>query len=176
MVEDKFITVVGRWILRIAGIILSINLICRAVDAEKSTKYIQVMGKVTKTQTTYHWVRAGGRSRETPTYHVWMEYAIPGTSLKQHVTESYSSDLFSMGDEVPVMCQEDPPHKAYAAKQDWLTRAYLPVSKSYNAPFILSMVLFGVGYIFYTDSPVLDWFLDHAYSEMTIGKGKNTGK
>ena len=172
MEEDKFVRVVGKWILGIAGIILSINLVCRAVDAEKSTKYIQVMGKVTKTQTTYHWVRAGGRSRETPTYHVWIEYAIPGTSLKQHVTESYSSNLFSMGDEVPVMCQKDPPHKAYAAKKDWLTGAYLPISKSYNASLILSIVLLGIGYIFYTDSPLLDWFLDHAYSEITIGKGK----
>lgn len=33
--EEKVLRAIGKWMLGIAGIILSINLICRVVDAKK---------------------------------------------------------------------------------------------------------------------------------------------
>ena len=66
------------------------------------------------------------------------------------------------------MYQKGKVYKAYAAKKDWITRAYLPVSKNYNMPFIISVVLLVIGFLFYTNSPILKWYT-HA-GEIVIGK------
>ena len=89
--DDKFARAVGRWILIIATIILGVNIICRGVDAVKSKNYVKVTGTVTEAYTTEHWTRAGGRSFEVPTYHVWVKYSIPvrTTTMTETLTENH---------------------------------------------------------------------------------------
>lgn len=170
--ERKFIRAIGKWVLGIAGIVFSINLICRFADAKESMEYIQVMGKVVKVQSTSEWTRAGGNSFEASSYGVWVDYQPQGDPLWYTITESYSKKLFSEGETVPVLYQKGKVYKAYVAKKDWITRAYLPVSKNYNMPFIISVVLLVIGFLFYTNSPILEWYT-HA-GEIVIGKKKKT--
>lgn len=148
---EKFNRACGKWVFRIAGIILCINVLCRMVDARKSIEYVQVTGTVTMTQVTKEWVRAGNRSREMPRYHVWINYPIQGYEYSEILTETYSFDMFSKGDTVPVLYRKDAVYKAYVAKKDWMTGAYLPVSKSYNLPLIIAVVLFIIGFLLYTN-------------------------
>lgn len=163
--EEKFNKAIGKWMLRIAGIILCVNVLCRVVDAGKSREYVQVSGTVTKTQTTDE-LRAGKRLY---TYHVWVTYPIQGMDWPQYISEKNSSfDMFSTGDHVPVLYRKDNFFEAYIAKKDWMTGAYLPASKSYNIPLVISIVLMVVGFLLYANSPVLDWYI--RAGEITIGK------
>lgn len=148
---EKFNRTCGKWVFRIAGIILCINVLCRMVDAGKSKEYERVTGTVTMTQTTTEWVRAGNRSREMPRYHVWIDYPIQGDEYPETLFETYYFDIFSEGDTVPVLYQKDAVYKGYAAKKDWMTGAYLPVSKWYNVPLIIAIVLFVIGFLLYTN-------------------------
>jgi len=164
--EEKFNKTVGKWMLRIAGIIFCINMLCRVIDAGKSMEYVQVSGTVTKTQTTDE-LHAGKKSY---TYHVWVTYPIKGMDWPQYISEDYSFHLFSTGDSVPVLYRKDDFFEAYIAKKDWITKAYLPAGKSYNIPLAISIVLMVVGFLFYANSPVLDWYT--RAGEITIGKKK----
>ena len=146
---EKFNRACGRWMFRIAGMILCINVLCRIVDAGKSMDYVQVTGTVTMTQTTKEWVRAGNRSREMPRYHVWIEYPIQGYEYPETIFDTYHDNMFSKGDTVPVLYRKDAVYEAYAAKKDWMTGAYLPVSKWYNVPLIIAGVLFVFGFLLY---------------------------
>ena len=168
--EKKFNRVFGKWIIRIAGIILCINVFCRIVDAGKSREYVRVMGTVTKTQTTEHWI---GRNRGFD-YRVWIDYQPLGYLDTYGVSESYSFGMFSKGDTVLVLYRKDAVYEAYIAKKDWMTGAYLPVSKKYNVPLIIAAVLFVIGLLVYTNSPILEWYT-HA-GEITIGKKKISQK
>lgn len=143
--DEKFNRAFGKWMFIIAVIILCINVICRIADAGKSREYLQVMGTVTMEQTTSEW-RAGKRSYK---YMIWVDYQPQGHPLTEVITESYSFDLFSKGDTVPVLYQKDAVYKAYVAKKDWMTGAYLPVSKNYNIPLIISVILFVIGFFSY---------------------------
>lgn len=155
---------IGKWILSIAGIILCINMICRIVDAGETREYVQVTGIVTFANESSEW-RAGKRSYS---YNVGIEYQPQGYLTTEYITESYSFNLFSKGDAVPVLYRKDAVYDAYVAKKDWVTGAYLPVSKSYNVPLIIAFVLFVIGILFYTNSPVLDWYCH--MGEIVIGK------
>lgn len=166
--KEKFNRAFGKWIIGIAGIILCINVFCRMVDAGKSRDYVQVMGTVTMTYTTEHWI---GRNRGYD-YHVLIVYRPWGDLLKYSVSESYSFNMFSKGDTVPVLYRKDAVYEAYVAKKDWMTGAYLPVSKSYNMPLIIAGILFVIGFLLYTNSPILEWYT-HA-GEITIGKKKKS--
>ncbi|MBQ8117575.1 MAG: hypothetical protein IJ147_05900 [Lachnospiraceae bacterium] len=168
--EDKFVKTVGRWILTIAAIILGVNIICRGVDAVKSKSYMKVTGTVTKTQTTEQWTHAGGRSFEVPTYHVWVKYQIPvrTTTMTETLTENHTRRMFSKGDEVLVLYDKNAYYNAYIAKKDWMTGAYLPAGKNYNAPLIASLILGGIGFLLYTNSPLLDLLLSNP--DISIGK------
>jgi len=168
--EEKFNKAIGRWMLRIAGIILCVNVLCRVADAARSMEYVQVSGTVTKTQTTDE-LHAGKRSY---TYHVWATYPIQGMDWSQYISEDYSFDMFSTGDNVSVLYRKDDFFEAYIAKKDWMTGAYLPVSKSYNIPLAISIVLMVVGSLFYTNSPVLDWYT--CAGELIIGKKRAVEK
>lgn len=160
--EDKrsINRVCGKWLFWIAGIILCINVLWRVVDAVKSTEYVQVMGTVAMKQTTEEWVRAGNRSFESPSYIVWIEYPIKGYNSVEEISERYSFDMFSKGDEVPVLYRKGATSKAYVAKKDWMTGAYLPINKNYNAPFVIAIFLLIIGFLFYTNSPILEWGTD----------------
>lgn len=168
--EGKFIRAIGKWMLGIAGIILAINLICRLADAKESMEYTQVTGTVTKVQTLSKWTRAGRHSTKLSSYCVWVDYQPQGYPIRQTITESYSNRLFSVGETMPVLYHRGKVYKAYVAKKDWITGAYLPLSKNYNAPFIISVVLFVIGFLFYTNSPILKWYTNAG--EITIGKKK----
>lgn len=76
----------------------------------------------------------------------------------------------SVGETMPVLYHRGKVYKAYVAKKDCITGAYLPLSKNYNAPFIISVVLFVIGFLFYTNSPILKWYTNAG--EITIGKKK----
>ena len=160
--EDKrsINRVCGKWLFWIAGIILCINVLCRVVDAVKSTEYVQVKGTVTAIQTTKEWVRAGNRSFEVPSYIVWIEYPVEGYNYLEEISERYSSHILSKGDKVPVLYQKNATHKAYVAKKDWLTGSYLPINKNYNTPFVIAIFLLIIGFLFYTNSPILEWGTD----------------
>ena len=146
---EKFNRACAKWVFVIAGIILCINVLCRIIDAVKSAEYIRVTGTVTMTQTTKEWVRAGNRSREMPRYHVWIEYPIQGYEYPETIFDTYHDNMFSKGDTVPVLYRKDAVYEAYAAKKDWMTGAYLPVSKWYNVPLIIAGVLFVFGFLLY---------------------------
>lgn len=149
----QFNKIIGKLLLRIAVIILAINLFCRVTDAIESKDYIQVTGTVTDTYTTSSW-NAGKRSY---TYHVQVEYQRKGWAGTSSVSEVHSSYALSEGDEVPVLYKKNSLSKDYIAKKDWLTGAYLPARKWYNVPFVIGVVLFVLGFLLYTNSPVLDW-------------------
>lgn len=153
--EEKLRKTYGKWLFRVAGIILCINVFCRMVDAGKSMEYVQVIGTVTMKQTTEEWVRAGNRSFKSPTYIVWIEYPIKGYNSSEKISERYSFDMFSKGDKVPVLYRKDAASKAYVAKKDWMTGAYLPVDKYYNVPLIIAAILLIIGFLLYTNSPLL---------------------
>lgn len=141
------IRTIGKWMIGIAGILLSINLISRLADVRESMEYIQVMGRVTKVQTIAKWTRAGSRSTKLSSYCVWVNYQPQGYPLSQTITETYSDRLFSEGEAVPVLYRRGKVYKAYVAKKDWLTGAYLPVSKNYDVLLILSILLFDIGVV-----------------------------
>ena len=101
------------------------------------------------------WVRAGNRSFESLTYIVWIEYPIEGYNYLEEISERYSFDMFSEGDKVPVLYCKDATSKAYVARKDWMTGAYLPVDKYYNVPVIIAAILLGIGFLLYTNSPLL---------------------
>lgn len=126
------------------------------------------MGTVASIETSSGW-NAGKRTYD---YHVNVDYQPQGKWGIQSISENYSFNKFSKGDTVPVLYQKNKVYKAYVAKKDWITQAYLPVSKNYNTPFIISIVLFIIGILFYTNSPILQWYA-HA-GEITIGKKKKS--
>ena len=165
---EKFNRTCGKWLLGIAGMILCINVLCRMVDAGKSMEYVQVTGTVIKTQTTEEWVRAGNRSREMPRYHVWIAYPIQGYEYPETIFETYYSDIFSEGDTVPVLYQKDAVYKAYVAKKDWMTGAYLPVGKWYNVPLIIAIILFVTGFLLYTNKVDIYAYVKHFITWLII--------
>lgn len=167
--EEKFNKAIGKWIFRIAGIILCINVLCRMVDAGKSREYVQVTGTVTSVYGNSEW-NAGKRSYS---YEVGVEYQPRGYLVpSEYITETYYFNMFSKGDAVPVLYRRDAVYKAYVAKKDWMTGAYLPMSNDYNVPLIISIVLFVIGFLVYTDSPILEWYINAG--EITIGKKKKS--
>lgn len=152
--EDKrFNRAVGKWMIRIAAIILCINVFCRVTDAVESKNYVQVMGTVTDTYSTSSW-NAGKRSYN---YHVMVDYQPKGWAGTSSVSESHSFDMFYEGQTVPVLYRENATYDEYIAKKDWMTGAYLPAENWYNVPFVIGIVLFVLGFLAYTDSPVLEW-------------------
>lgn len=155
--ENKFFRAIGKWMLWIAGIILCINVISRVVDGVKTAEeFVLTTGTVTKEQVTYEWRRAAGRSQELPSYHIWVKYQPQGGILPSSITEIYSEDMFSKGDTVSVIYRKDAVYDAYVAQKDWMTGAYLPITRSYNTFFIISIVLLIIGFLFYRNSPALD--------------------
>lgn len=141
--KEKFNRAISKWLFGIAGIILCINVTCRMVDAGKSKEYVQVMGTVTMTQETSEW----HAKKKSYDYYVWLDYQPQGHLNTYSIFESYSFNLFSEGDSVPVLYRKDAADKAYAAKKDWMTGAYLPVRKSYNMPLIIAVILLVIGFI-----------------------------
>lgn len=153
--EDKLIRTIGKWMIGIALVILCINIICRFEDAEKSKEHIRVTGTVSKIQESTEWARAGNRTVNSSTYTVWVHFQPKGWLSEDIITEDFSEDMFSVGDTVSVLYPEDTLYKAYVAKKDWMTGAYLPISKWYNIPLIISIILFVTGSLFCMNSPIL---------------------
>lgn len=157
--ETKLIRAIGKWMIIIAIVILCINTFCRLVDAEKSKEHVQVSGTVSKVHVSSEWVRAGNRMVNASTYTVWVRFRPAGWLSEDVIVNDYNDNIFSVGDTVTVLYPKNAIWKAYAAKKDWLTGAYLPVSKDYNLPLILSIILFVVGLLFFKNSPILDWIV-----------------
>lgn len=160
--EEKFNKTIGKWMFRIAAIILCLNVLCRIIDAVKSMEYVQVMGTVTSVDERTEY-RAGKRSY---IYSAGISYQPRGWRIGEYIVEHV--DMLSEGDTVPVLYRKDAVWEAYAAKKDWMTGAYLPISKWYNVPFVISIVLFVIGFLMYTNSPILEWYT--RAGEITIGK------
>lgn len=57
------------------------------------------------------------------------------------------------------MYKKDAVSEAYIAKKDWMTGAYLPVKQYYNVPFVIAVILLVIGFLLYTNSPIVDWYL-----------------
>lgn len=157
MEEEKLIKIIGKWMLGIAIVILCINTFCRLADAKESKEHIQVVGTVSKIHVSSEWVRAGNRMVNDSTYTIWIRFRPAGWLSEEVIVDDYNDNIFSVGDTVSVLYPKAAIWKAYVAKKDWLTGAYLPVSKDYNLPLILSIILFVVGLLFFTNSPILDW-------------------
>ena len=136
---------VGKWLMILGIVILSINLLCRFTDAAKSKKHIQVTGTVSMIQETSELVRAGNRTVNSYTYTVWIRFQPEGWLSEDIVVEDHLFDIFSEGDTVTVLYPADAIYKAYSAREDWMTGAYLPVSKNYDIPMIIAAVLFALG-------------------------------
>lgn len=147
-IEKRVTRAIGMGMIRIAGIILCINVFCRVLDAVESKDYIQVMGTVTDAYT----------SNSSLDYNVRVDYQPKGESWTACVSESYSSSMFKEGQAVPVLYRGKPIYDEYIAKKDWMTGAYLRAEKWYNVPFVIAVVLFILGVLFYTDSPILEWY------------------
>ena len=155
--QGKMNRTIGKWIIRIAVIVFGINVICRMVDAGKSKEYVQVQGTVTKVATENEGlVRAGNRMVQSYSYGVWVEYPLQGIDYPQTLYENHQiSQNYSKGDVVTVLYHKYATYKAYIAKKDWMTGAYLPASKWYNVPFVIAIVLFIAGLLLYKNC--LDW-------------------
>lgn len=165
--EEKINRKISKWLFLIAGIILCINVYCRVMDAKKSTEYVRTTGTVTSVHERSEWVAR----KRTYSYQVYVDYQTGCVWGTLSTSESYSSlNKFSKGDTVPILYRKDNVFEAYIAKKDWMTGAYLPASKWYNMPFVISVVLFVMGFLLYTNSPVLVW-IEHA-DEIIIGKRK----
>ncbi len=171
--EKKPIRVIGKWMIRIAIVILCINTLCRLADAKKSKEHIRVTGTVSKIQESTELVRAGKRMVNSSTYTVWIDFQPVGWIHEDGIVEDYIDDIFSVGDTVSVLYPEDAIYEAYAAKKDWLTGAYLPVSKDYNMPLIISAILFIIGFLFYKNSLILEWYTHAGKTNIREMKEKN---
>ena len=147
---SKYTKIVARGMMIVAIVILSINLLCRFADADRSKEYIRVTGTVSKIQESSEWVRAGKRMVRSSEYTVWINFQ-PDEDwlLEQGIVENHMYDIFSEGDTVDVLYPKGAVYKAYTAKKDWLTGAYLPMSKDYNMPLIIAVILFVTGFLFY---------------------------
>lgn len=157
----KVCRVTGKWMLWIAGIILCINVTSRIVASQKTKEeYVQVMGTVTKVYVTTEqkYSRAAKGMVESTTYDVRIEYQPLGDILPNSIAEDLN-DKYSEGDIVPVIYKKDAVYDGYIAEKDWLTGAYLPITKYYNVPFVMAIILFVIGFLLYTNSPILDWYL-----------------
>lgn len=172
--NKRFNRAFGKWMIRIAAFILCINVFCRVTDAIESKNYIQVMGTVTDTYSTSSW-NAGKRSYN---YHVRVDYQPQGWAGTTVISESHSSSMFYEGQTVPVLYRENATYDEYIAKKDWMTGAYLPAENWYNVPFVIGIVLFVLGFLAYTDSPVLEWIerADQILREKTKAKKPKTIK
>ena len=147
---SKYTKTVGRGMMIVAIVILSINLLCRFADAEKSKEHIRVTGTVSKIQESSEWVRTGKRMVQSSEYMVWINFhPAEERLLEQGIVENHVYDFFSKGDTVDVLYPQGAVYKAYTAKKDWLTGAYLPMSKDYNMPLIIAVILFVAGFLFY---------------------------
>ncbi|MBO5241776.1 MAG: hypothetical protein J6B19_03805 [Lachnospiraceae bacterium] len=147
---SKYTKTVGRGMMIVAIVILSINLLCRFADAEKSKEHIRVTGTVSNIQETTEWIRAGNRSVQSSNYSVWVRFHPQDSRLLEEViVENHIYDLFSLGDTVVVLYPKSAVYKAYTAKKDWLTGDYLPMSKDYNMPLIIAFILLIAGFLFY---------------------------
>lgn len=164
--EEKINRKISKWLFLIAGIILCINVYCRMVDAQKSTEYVRTTGIVTSVSERSEW-HAGKRSYS---YRVYVDYETRGWWGTLSTSESSSFNKFSKGDTMPVLYRKDNVFEVYIAKKDWMTGAYLPVNKWYNVPLVISVVLFIVGFLLYTNSPILE-LLERVY-ENRIGKNR----
>ena len=147
---SKYTKIVGRGMMIVAIVILSIHLLCRFADAEKSKEHIRVTGKVSKIQESSEWVRTGKRMVQSSEYTVWINFQ-PDEDLllEQGFVENHVCDIFSKGDTVDVLYPKGAVYKAYTAKKDWLTGAYLPMSKDYNMPLVIAVISFVAGFLFW---------------------------
>lgn len=93
------------------------------------------MGTVTKVYVTTEqkYSRAAKGMVESTTYDVRIEYQPLGDILPNSIAEDLN-DKYSEGDIVPVIYKKDAVYDGYIAEKDWLTGAYLPITKYYNAP------------------------------------------
>jgi len=166
--NKRFNRAFGKLLIRIAAFIFCVNVFCRVTDAIESKNYVQVMGTVTDTYSTSSW-NAGKRSYN---YHVRVDFQPQGWAGTTEISESDSFSRFFEGQTVPVCYRESAVHKAYIAKKDWMTRAYLPAENAYNVPFVIGIILLVLGFLVYTDSPVLEWIerADQILREKTKAK------
>lgn len=141
--------VIGKWIMVIAIVILAISILIRFAEAEKRKEHIRVDGKVSRVEETSEWVRAGKRIVKSSDYTVWIRFQPLGWIHEDVIVENHIDDYFSKGDTVAVMYPEDALYYAYSAKKDWLTGEYLPVSNSYDAALVISVLLFAGGVVLF---------------------------
>ncbi len=146
---------VGKWLMILGIVILSINLLCRFTDAAKSKNHIQVTGTVSMIQETSELVRAGKRTVNSYTYTVWIRFQPEGWLAEDIVVEEHLYDIFSEGDTVTVLYPADAIYKAYSARKDWMTGAYLPTSNNYDIPMVIAIVLFVLGILCYEKPKVM---------------------
>lgn len=147
--------VVGKWLMILGMVILGINLLCRFTDAAKSKKHIQVTGTVSMIQETSELVRAGKRTVNSSTYTVWIDFRPEGWLSEDIIVENHSFDVFSEGDTVTVLYPADAIYKAYSARKDWMTGAYLPTGNNYDMPMIIAVVFFAFGILCYKKPKVM---------------------
>lgn len=153
--EKKFFRKLGKLFLVVATILICMNVIGRIVYIGKSMKCEQVTGTVVSTQDRVSYI---GRN-PSYTYIVWVEYQPQGYPFAISISEENPKFNLSKGDEVIVLYQKSNVNKAYVAKKDWLTGFYLPENKSFTMPLVIAIVLIGMGFILYTNSPILDWYI-----------------
>lgn len=161
--ENILIKTLGKVFFGLSCIILLINLGCRLFDAVQSEKYAPFAGTVTNVIEGMRASTSRKHSGDIPYYNVWVGYS-PFVDLDFEIEIDFESTFnkWEVGDKVTVMHRIDSGDVAYVAKKDWLTGKYLPIEKNYDIPLIIAAVLTVLGFIFYKNLSILDWYANGA--------------
>jgi hypothetical protein len=94
----------------------------------------------------------GGYGRPGYDYEIKVEYVPEGENSAYTFWDyAHAYENIYVGDTLRIYYMADDPEEAYAARQDWLTKKYLPADNHYNIPLIISGVLIIIGVFFFID-------------------------